>query len=69
MSLDQEKAFDRVDRYFLLDLLKLFDFGPGFRASTATLYKSSYMKVLANDFLSDPILLTQGLRQGDAWTF
>ena len=31
ISLDQEKAFDRVDRTFLTDLLNLFDFCPSFQ--------------------------------------
>ena len=66
VSLDQEKAFDRVDRSFLLNLLDLFGFGPWFRACFATLYEGSYMQVLVNDFLSDPIPLARGVRQGDA---
>ena len=66
LSLDQEKAFNRVDRSFLANLLELFGFGPWFRTCIATLYKGAYMQVLVNDFLSDPIPLARGVRQGDA---
>lgn len=66
VSLDQEKAFDRLDRTFLLNLLELFGFGPWFRNCIANLYKGSYIQVLVNDFLSDPIPLARGVRQGDA---
>ena len=66
LSLDQEKAFDRVDRFFLLNLLELFGFGPWFRTCIATLYNGAYMRVLVNDFLSEPIPLERGVRQGDA---
>ena len=41
LSLDQEKAFDRVDRSFLLNLLKLFGFGPWFCTCISTLYKGA----------------------------
>ena len=66
LSLDQEKAFDRVDRNFLLNLLEHFGFGPSFRACIATLYNGAFMQVLVNDFLSNPISLERGVRQGDA---
>ena len=66
VSLDQEKAFHCVDRSFLLNLLKLFGFGPWFCKCISTLYKGAYMQVLVNDFLSDPISLQRGVRQGDA---
>ena len=66
LSLDQEKAFDRVDRIFLLNLLEHFGFGPWFRACIATLYNGAFMQVLVNDFLSNPISLERGVRQGDA---
>ena len=62
VSLDQEKVFDRVDRSFLLNLLKLFGFGPWFRACIDTLYRGSYMQVLVNNFLLDPIPLARGVR-------
>ena len=66
LSLDQEKAIDPVDRSFLSNLLQHFGFGPWFRACIATLYKGAYMQVLVNDFLSDPIYVERGVRQGDA---
>ena len=66
LSLDQEKAFDRVDSSFLLNLIEHFGFGPWFRACIATLYKGAYMQILVNDFLSNPVPLLRGVRQGDA---
>ena len=66
VSLDQEKAFDRVDRSFLLKLLQHFGFGPGFCKWIATLYHGAVMRVLVNDFLSDKIDLCRGVRQGDS---
>ena len=66
LSLDQEKAFDRVDRSFLLNLIDHFGFGPWYRACIATLYKGAYMQILVNDFLSNPVPLLRGVRQGDA---
>ena len=64
LFLDQEKAFDRVDRSFLLSSLELFGFGPWFRTYIAPVYRGAYMQV--NDFLSDPIPLQRGVQQGDA---
>jgi len=66
LSLDQEKAFDRVDRSFLLNLLEHFGFGPWFLSCIETLYNGAYMRVLVNEFLSDSIPLERGVRQGDA---
>ena len=66
LSLDPEKAFDCVHCSFLLNLLQLFGFGPWFRACISTLYKEAYMQILLNDFLSNPVPLMRGVRQGDA---
>ena len=66
VSLDQEKAFDRVNGSFLMNLLEHFGFGPSFCSWIFTLYNGAYMRILVNDFLSDPVPLLRGVRQGDA---
>ena len=66
VSLDQEKAFDRVNRSFLMKLLDRFGFGPSFRKWIFTLYRGAYMRILVNDFLTEPVYLLRGVRQGDA---
>lgn len=66
VSLDQEKAFDRVNRDFLMDLLKRFGFGPDFCRWIATFYHGAKMRIILNDWLSKPILLHRGVRQGDS---
>ena len=66
ISLDQEKAFDRVNRSFLMNLLEHFGFGPSFCSWIFSLYNGAYMRILVNDFLSDPVPLLRGVRQGDA---
>lgn len=59
VSLDQEKAFDRVNRSFLLSLLKHSGFGPLFLNCIHTLYSGANMRVIVNGFLSNkiPIML------------
>ena len=66
ISLDQEKAFDRVDRTFLSNLLMHFGFGPSFCNWIATLYRGASMRILVNDWLTDKVELHRGVRQGDS---
>ena len=66
VSLDQEKALDRVNRSFLINLLQHFGFGPSFCSWIFTLYDGAYMRILVNDFLSNPIPLLRRVTQGDA---
>ena len=66
VSLDQKKAFDRVNRSFLMSLLQHFGFGPSFCIWIYTLYKGSNMQTLVNDFLSNKIELQRGVSQGDS---
>ena len=44
ISLDQEKAFDRVNRSFLLDLLIAVGFGPDFSRWIATRLHAHYFE-------------------------
>lgn len=66
ISLDQEKAFDRVNRTFLMDLLGRFGFGPDFRKWIGTFYLGANMRIILNGWLSKPIMLMRGVRQGDS---
>ena len=66
ISLDQEKAFDRVNRTFLLNLLSRFGFGPSFCFWINTLYNGANMRIIVNEWLSDAIPLSRGVRQGNS---
>lgn len=66
VSLDQEKAFDCVNQVFLMDLLRRFGFGPGFCKWIDTFYAGAYMQIILNGWLTRPILLGRGVRQGDS---
>ena len=57
LSLDQEKAFDRVDRTFLQNLLICFGFGPSFCHWIYTFYNGANMRVIVNKWLTEPIPL------------
>ena len=65
VSLDQEKAFDRIDRTFLLQLLEVYGFGPDFCRWLTTLYDDAFMQIIINDSLSSKVCLQRGVRQGD----
>ena len=65
VSLDQEKAFDRVDRSFLMDLLRRFGFGPNFCEWVSTFYDGAYTQVILNGWLTEKVPLHRGVRQGD----
>ena len=65
VSLDQEKAFDRVNRTFLQNILVSFGFGPSFCHWINTFYKGANMRVIVNERLTEPISLSRGVRQRD----
>lgn len=66
ISLDQEKAFDRVDRIYLDRVLDRFGFGQSFRRWMKVLYQGAVAKVICNNFLTEQVELGRGIRQGCA---
>ena len=64
VTLDQEKAFDRVDHEFLMRLLSKFGFGPTFCGWVSLFYNNVFSRVICNGQLSKPISLGKGVRQG-----
>ena len=65
LNLDQEKAFDRVDRAFLSNALAKFGFSPIFQQWVSTLYNGAQMKILVNGHQTEKVFLNRGVRQGD----
>ncbi|CAM2094950.1 unnamed protein product [Caretta caretta] len=55
LSLDQEKAFDRVDHGYLLGTLQAFGFGPQFVSFLQVLYASVECLVRLNWTLTEPV--------------
>ena len=64
INVDQEKAFDRVNRRFLQKTLTKLNFGPSLRRWIEVLYEGANCVVLNNGWTSDPIQLERGVRQG-----
>ena len=64
VSLDPEKAFDRVDWGFMQRVLKRMNFGPSFCAWVKLLYTNIFSRVLVNGYTSGAFPVTRGVRQG-----
>ena len=64
ISLDQEKAFDRVEYEFLFLCLKKYGFGEFLINWILLLYTNIFSSVIVNNFISEPFSVTRGVRQG-----
>jgi len=64
LSLDQEKAFDRVSHVFLMSVLEQLKFGPVFRAWIRILYFGTMSRIGVNGFYSELVEQQRGVRQG-----
>ena len=64
ISLDQEKAFDRVDWAFMLRVLETMNFGASFCSWVKLLYSNIFSCVIVNDYVSGLFPVTCGVRQG-----
>ena len=63
VTLDQEKAFNRVDHDFLMGVLSKFGFGPSFCGWVSLFYKNVFSRIICNGNLSVPVFLGRGVRQ------
>ena len=57
VTLDQEKAFDRVDHDFLMRTLTKFGFGPSFCHWVNIFYTDVFSRIICNGNLSMPVFL------------
>ena len=64
LSLDQEKAFDRVEWPFLRKTLRAMGFGDSFVNWVNLFYCNVRSSVNVNGYLSQPFSLSRGVRQG-----
>ncbi len=64
LSLDQEKAFDRVNHRYLFEVLRNFGFGKDFISYIQLLYSEVSAIVKAGGGLSAPVPVLKGIRQG-----
>ena len=64
ISIDQEKAFDRVEHQYLWQTLAAFGFNPGFIAKIQVLYSDIASVLKINGGLSAPFSVQRGVRQG-----
>ena len=64
LSLDQEKAFDRVSHDYMFSLLEAYGFGPYFIGWIKLLYNNAKSKVLVNGFQTESFDIERSVRQG-----
>ena len=66
ISIDFIKAFDSVDREYMLKVLEKMGFEGRFLDTVKNLNTATGAKLIINGFISDTIKLRRGIKQGDA---
>ena len=64
LCLDFQKAFDHLEWNFMINTLKRFNFGKSFIKWIEILYSKQLAKLKVNEWISKPIQLSRGIRQG-----
>ncbi len=64
LSLDAEKAFDRLEWPYLMEILARFGFGDFFRKWMEIILVDSSARILTNSLISPSFKLSRGTRQG-----
>ena len=64
ISLDNEKAFDRIEQNYVLKVLDKYNFPSEFTSWTKILYKNISAKLLVNGTFTEKINISRSVRQG-----
>jgi hypothetical protein len=64
LSLDQAKAFDRVEHDYLFYIMEKMGIGTDFISKVKQLYNNIFSQVLVNGFLTTAFSVTRSVRQG-----
>ena len=64
LSMDQEKAFDMMDRDFVIKIFKKMNFGEKFIQWIEILFQDNIGRILMNGYISIDFDITRGVRQG-----
>ena len=64
VQIDQEKAFDKIDRPFLFKTMEKLGISKTFINFIEILYKQNTSTIISNGFLSENVPMLRGLRQG-----
>jgi ribonuclease HI len=65
LSLDQEKAYDKIDHKYLWIILEKYGFPEKFIDHIKQLYRLAKTTVMVNGVRPDPVNVERGVRQGD----
>ncbi|KAL9964972.1 hypothetical protein ACROYT_G028690 [Oculina patagonica] len=65
VGIDFQKAFDSVNRNFMVEALSAFNFGPSLIHWVQTFYKNISSTVMNNGYTTTPFQVLRGVRQGD----
>jgi ribonuclease HI/exonuclease III len=65
VALDQEKAYDRVRHDYLWKVLETYQMPKTFVDAVKALYDKPKTSVIVNGVMSEPFVVTRGVRQGD----
>ena len=69
LQIDQQKAFDKIDRAFLYKTMEKMGFSPLFINFLQTLYKQNTSMIINNRFLSPQVSLQRDLTTGCPLTY
>ncbi len=64
ISLDFEKAFDRVEHEYLFEILRGYGFGENFIKWITILYRGAITRIKCNGFFTECFKITRSIRQG-----